>query len=355
MTDKHNVVAIAEVVRPPALMHPLVEGLLRLLGQNPTPEALEKVLKLESEWEKGEAKRAYTAALTELKRDLPTFLLRDKTVDYNSAKGNVHYTHTSLAGAMETVLPHLTAHGFSLTWRPASNEKGVTVTAILTHRQGHSEEATLTAPPDQSGNKSTPQAIASTITLLQRYSALAILGLATADMQEPTGAELPPDETRVDTAKNMRAMNDMAKGGRTRKQVEEYLGGKSLGTWTAQDLDKLRAWKALPAEEPVAPQSPLSEAAPEPDAAPDAEGSGVPLLTKDQFNTLCATMREWKLSVNQMLKLIENTFKHNPGSLQKVKKAQYAQLILKFGRLKAGEITLDTKTMKFDEPPTEAE
>lgn len=47
---------------------------------------------------------------------------------------------------------------------------------------GHSEETSLTASPDISGTKNAIQAIGSTISYLQRYTILALTGLATGDM-----------------------------------------------------------------------------------------------------------------------------------------------------------------------------
>jgi len=58
----------------------------------------------------------------------------------------------------------------------------VTVTCILSHELGHSEDGnSLTAPPDCSGNKNGVQGIASTSTFLERYTLKASLGLATTD------------------------------------------------------------------------------------------------------------------------------------------------------------------------------
>jgi hypothetical protein len=45
----------------------------------------------------------------------------------------------------------------------------------------------MTAPIDTSGSKSPAQGVASTITLLQRYTALSLLGIATADMKDADG------------------------------------------------------------------------------------------------------------------------------------------------------------------------
>lgn len=355
MTElKHTVIPIADTVPTRALMHPLVD---KMIATNPTPEALEKLLAMQREWEANEAKKAYTVALTELKRELPTFLPHDKSVDYQGAKGAVHYTHTSLAAAMATVTPLLSNYGFSMTWKPGNDGKGgVTVTATLTHRQGHSEQATLTAPPDASGNKSAPQAIASTVTLLQRYTALALLGLATADMIEPSHEAEAPNPEKIDTARNMRAMADLVKTGKKKKEIEEYIG-KSCATWTEKDLDKLRTWKLSPKATGSAPVA--SEHLPAVDEAPSAsefdtttepEGGQGAFVTKDQWIAAKGFMKDFKLSPEQLQTIIENTFSVRLEGLHKLRKPQYAQLALRFGRLKQGEITLGAD-LKWQEPP----
>jgi hypothetical protein len=54
----------------------------------------------------------------------------------------------------------------------------VTVTCIVSHRDGHFEENTLCAGRDESGNKNSIQSIGSTSTYLQRMTLKAALGLA---------------------------------------------------------------------------------------------------------------------------------------------------------------------------------
>jgi hypothetical protein len=312
MTElKHDVIPLADTVPTRALMHPLVE---KMLTTNPTPEALEKILGLQREWEAGEAKRAYSAALVELKRALPTFLARDKKVSFKE----VRYTHTSLAGAMDVVIPILADHGFSLTWTPGNDAKGaVVVTAKLTHRLGHSEQATLTAPADATGSKNPVQAIASTITLLQRYSALALLGLATADMVEPTG-EQEPDVERVDTARNMRAMADLVKGGKTREAVEKFVG-KPVTAWTAADLDKLRAWVA-------------------PAAGPGVEGEKV---NKTGLKTLNDIMKKWKMDPEHFRRLIETEIGRKlRGGAEDLTYDECLNLVDTFDKVDSGAYTL---------------
>lgn len=233
MSDTHTtVMATVEPTALPARMHPLV-GAAMAQGQSLDPETLSKLLDVQQRYEAAEAKKAYTAAMVGLKNDLPTVLARDQLVKFKDVK----YTHTSLAHAVEKVVPILTCHGFSHSWIPRTADRKVEVTCRLTHSEGHSEECTLDSEPDKSGMKSGPQAIASTITLLQRYSLLALLGIATADMKEPdadrdTSAEVNPD-------RNLNAVAKLAKLGIKRELAEKHVG-RPVDRWTGADIEKLR-------------------------------------------------------------------------------------------------------------------
>ncbi len=257
MSDDHagKALAVVEHVAEQA-MSPVVAMGMKMLAANPNPETLRELLAVQKEWEANEARKAFAMALVALKRDLPTVIDRDMKVDYQSAKGRTTYTHASLAGAMDAITGPLTQHGFSLAWKPSTGNAGVSVTCRLTHAAGHFEEGSLTAPADTSGSKSPSQAIASTITLLQRYTALSLLGIATADMKDPEGEEKPAGDA-VDSARNLKAVGWLVKQGRSRVDAEAYLG-RSVSEWTAGDLEKLKAW-ASPQRDPH-----TGEAVPEP-------------------------------------------------------------------------------------------
>ena len=242
MSDVHDSKAITIIEHAPdQSMSPLVKMGMQMLAANPNPETLRELLKVQREYEADEARKAFAAALVGLKRDLPTVIARDAKVDYQGAKGRTTYTHASLAGAMDAITGPLTQHGFSLAWKPATSSAGVTVTCRLTHAAGHFEEGSLTAPADTSGSKSPAQAIASTITLLQRYTALSLLGIATADMQEPEGEATPPAPDKVDSARNLTAVGWLVKKGRTRVDAEAFLK-RAVADWTSADLEKLKPW-----------------------------------------------------------------------------------------------------------------
>ncbi len=251
MSDDHKSTAVATIEHgETATMSPVVAAGLAILREHPSAETLRELLAVQREWEANEARKAYSVAIVALKRDLPRVIGRDKLVDFSGSSGKrTTYNHASLAHVLDEITDAITAHGFALTWQPAITAGLVSVTCRLSHQKGHHEEATIAAAPDASGNKSAPQAIASTITLLQRYTALSLLGIATADMKEPIPVE--PDPERVDSARNLKAVGWLTSPaiGRTRHAAEEFLG-RSVSEWTAADLARLRTWAMDAPREP---------------------------------------------------------------------------------------------------------
>jgi hypothetical protein len=165
--------------------HPLVK---MAMDAGPLDTAsLGALMAMQKEWEAGMAKKAYTRALIAMKRELPQVLSRDKRVQFETRTGGpTTYTHTSLAAAVEAITPHVCNHGFSLDFKTRTTEKGhIEVMCTMTHRDGHAESSALAAPPETSGTKNPVQAVASTVTLLQRYTMLALLGIATKDHADP--------------------------------------------------------------------------------------------------------------------------------------------------------------------------
>lgn len=141
-------------------------------------DKLEKVMQLQREWEKGEAQKAYNRAMTAFKADPPK-ISKDKTVKFNATKWN----YAPLHNVVEAITPALSKHGLSASWRTKQNGK-VVVACRISHELGHFEEIELSADADTSGSKNSIQAIGSTISYLQRYTLLSILGLAAEDMDD---------------------------------------------------------------------------------------------------------------------------------------------------------------------------
>ena len=108
----------------------------------------------------------------------------------------------------------------------------VSVECKLTHVGGHSETATLSAAPDASGSKNPVQAVGSTITYLERYTALCLLGIATDDMDD---ADQPADDDSIDANRNLKALGVLKSEGISKEEAEELVQG-DVKTWTAKDL-----------------------------------------------------------------------------------------------------------------------
>lgn len=153
-------------------------------------EKLEKLLTLQERWEANEAKKAYHFAMAEFKTQPPK-IKKDKRVGYDTSKGKVGYAHASLFNVTEKINGELSKYGLSASWVTKQNNGTISVTCRITHVKGHAEETTLTAGADQSGSKNAIQAIGSTVTYLQRYTLLALTGLATFD-QDDDGQKSEP-------------------------------------------------------------------------------------------------------------------------------------------------------------------
>lgn len=141
-------------------------------------EKLEKLLTLQERWEANEARKAFQVAMANFKENPPN-IGKDKKVSFGQTK----YSHASLYNVVEKITKELSKHGLSASWITHQNGQ-IGVTCRITHVLGHSQETTLQAPADTSGSKNAIQAIGSTISYLQRYSLLAVLGLAAHDMDD---------------------------------------------------------------------------------------------------------------------------------------------------------------------------
>lgn len=259
MKDKeHAIVAQPTTLPTDRALHPMVEAALKL---SPTVETIEKLMRMQEEWERNNAKRAFTTALVALKRDLPPIIGKDKKADMG--QGRPKYSYSSLAHVMEAITPALTEHGFSVS-APASTAPDpktgatiITVKATLTHSGGHSESTSLSGPVDNSGAKSQLQGIGASITYLQRYATVALLGLATGDMVEPEGGTPTTQSDQIDTDKNLQALNHFIRLGKKKGEVETFVG-KPVADWTLGDIDRLRIWgkPATTTPPPAGPEEP---------------------------------------------------------------------------------------------------
>jgi hypothetical protein len=158
-----------------------MDMLNRAVSSGASLEMVEKLMTLQERWEKNQARKAFDNAIAAAKAEIPN-ITKNREVDFTSAKGRTNYRYEDLGEIARVVSPILARHGLSYRYRTTSipNEP-VTVTCIVSHRDGHFEENTLCAGRDDSGNKNSIQAIGSTSTYLQRMTLKAALGLAVSN------------------------------------------------------------------------------------------------------------------------------------------------------------------------------
>lgn len=173
--------SVSQAPTPAALLEMAV-------SQNADLEKLEKLMELQERWEVNEARKAYHAAMTAFKKNPPE-IEKDKQVEYKGTR----YDHASLYNTTKTINSALSEHGLTSSWKTEQSNGQVAVTCIITHELGHSEYTTLYSEPDATGSKNKIQSIGSAVTYLQRYTLLALTGLATKDQDNDGRSSYTPE------------------------------------------------------------------------------------------------------------------------------------------------------------------
>lgn len=134
---------------------------------------LERLMGLHERFETTQARRAFDNAIACAKAEIAPVV--------KNRPGHNGRKYADFAAVSNAVSPALAKHGLSFRFRTAQTDTRISVTCILSHRDGHSEETTLAGPADTSGSKNAIQAIGSTLSYLQRYSLTQALGLAATE------------------------------------------------------------------------------------------------------------------------------------------------------------------------------
>ena len=198
-------------------------ALIQLAVQNNTDlDKLERLLNLKMKYEDNEAKKAYTISMARFKENPPKVTKDKDNKQYNSK-------YTSLNNLVNTVSPELSKHGLSASWDIEQNGT-IKVTCKLTHKQGHSETASMSASADGSGSKNAIQQIKSTITYLKGVTFESILGLASSDANvDDDGNSSDAEYITGDDLQDIRAKS-------MKYKVDEAIFLKYIG---AESFDKI--------------------------------------------------------------------------------------------------------------------
>ena len=193
-------------------------------------EQLEKLMGLQERWEANEARKAYHVAMSRFKANPPK-ILKDQHVDYTTKTNHrVKYDHASLANVTTTINSELSKFGLTAAWFTNQKEKAITVTCRITHEMGHYEETSLIGYPDESGGKNPIQGICSAVTYLERYTLLALTGLATHEQDDDGAgvAEFITDEQAKAINTKLTKLGEKDKGATAR--FLKYMGVEEVAT-----------------------------------------------------------------------------------------------------------------------------
>lgn len=173
--------AQAQVVQADATS--IMEVLSRAAADpNTDADKLERLLGMYERINVQQAKAAYTSALARMQPELPVITERGG-IKNNS--GEIQSTYAKWEDINSAIGPILAQHGFALSFRTGVAQDGkITVTGVLAHEGGHSEETTITLPHDSSGSKNAVQAVGSSTSYGKRYTAIALLNITSRAPQD---------------------------------------------------------------------------------------------------------------------------------------------------------------------------
>lgn len=131
-------------------------------------DKMERLLQMQERVLERNSRAAYAAALAEMQPKLPVVGERGRTDKTTYAKWE---------DINDAIRPILAAHGFALSFRTGSEAGQVTVTGVLSHREGHSEQTTIHLPSDAGPGRNAVQAVGSSLSYGKRYAAIALLNI----------------------------------------------------------------------------------------------------------------------------------------------------------------------------------
>ncbi len=171
---------VAKIDRREALpADPMVSMIERIcMDPNADMAKLERMLDMKERHEAQQAKAAFAEAFARASARFPTIPM--------NGKGHNNKPYATLKDITRLTRPVLAAHGLALTFSIEVGQEAI-VTAELMHEAGHSKTTSIALPRETSGSKNAVQAVGSSQTYGQRYTAQAILGLSLGDDTEDDG------------------------------------------------------------------------------------------------------------------------------------------------------------------------
>lgn len=217
------------------------EGLIAVIERAATNpdvdiDKMERLLEMHERIVERNAKASYASALAAMAPELPVISERGGIKD---RAGNVQSTYALWEDINDAIKPVLAEHGFALSFRTGRDEGQISVTGVLSHRAGHSEETTITLPHDSSGSKNAVQAVGSSTSYGKRYTAGLLLNLTSRGEDDDGQAAGAGGFISDEQADEIRKLID-ATGSKVGPFLE-YIGAPSVADIPAAKYQAARA------------------------------------------------------------------------------------------------------------------
>ncbi len=239
MTAKPKTTEIANIEQrnSSSVLTPM-ELLTRAVDAGATVEVLAGLMDLQERYERAQERREasqslkdFDAAISAAKAEIPVIV--------KNAQGH-NYKYADFAAIASVVDPILSKHGLQYRFRTQQVDKDIFVTCVL-FGHGHKEETTLSGTADTTGQKNAIQSLGSTLTYLQRYTLVQMLGLATAKDDD---GRLSGKTINTDAATDEQVMEIyklLGKAEKDRVALCKHLGIDALENMTVATYEQAKA------------------------------------------------------------------------------------------------------------------
>lgn len=236
--EEETAVAQAPVSETAAIIQ-MIERAAR--DPNVDIDKMERLFQMRLNMEARAAKTAYLTALAKMQPLLPIVgkkgvIERNAKDDKGDAAGKKKQRYARWEDINEAIVPVMAAHGFSLTHRieqPSADR--LSVTAVLGHCEGHSEQTSIALPFDASGGKNNMHGWGSAASYGKRYTSIALLNITARGEDDDAKAAGAPETITEDQAADLSKL--MAKAGIEEQIIFEHFKVAALTDMTPAQLE----------------------------------------------------------------------------------------------------------------------
>lgn len=207
-------------------------------------DKMERLFQMRERMTAHSAKAAYLAALAKMQPELPSIEKRgviatnEKVDGQRTGRQVAQSRYARWEDVVEGITPVLAKNGFSLSFRvDQPTPDRITVTAVLGHSEGHSEETSMSLPIDNSGSKNNVQGWGSSVSYGKRYTSFALLNIsARGEDDDGNGATATITDEQQELLKAL-----VAQAGSSPAKFLEFAKADCFAAIKAKDFGRLHA------------------------------------------------------------------------------------------------------------------